>query len=110
LLIAEVREWCDPLDAVIGDNIDAPEPIQKVVGSEISAGPAADVKDFFDVGRNSDVVKAGRGLGICAFIPFAEPFGEGSVELSTFEYAQKNHSSMIATKEFTNVKAGGILM
>jgi hypothetical protein len=89
---------------VIGNDIDAPEPIQKVVGPEISASPAADVKDLFDVGRNSEVMKAGRGLGLCAFIAFANPFAEGSVELSTFEHAQKNHSSRIATKDFTNVK------
>src|SRR5215469_11419204 len=84
---------------MIGNNIHAPELIQKVVGSEISASPAADVKDLFDAGRNSEVVKASRGLEICAFIPFSNPFAEGSVEPSTFEYAQKNHSSMIATKK-----------
>jgi hypothetical protein len=105
LLIVEVREWRDPLDAVIGNNIDAPERIQKVVGSEISTGPAADVKNLFDAGRNSEVVKAGRGLGICTFIRFSNPFAEGSAGPRTFEYAQKKHSPMIATKEFSDVKA-----
>jgi len=105
LLIVEVREWRDPLDAVIGNNIDAPELIQKVVGSEISAGPAADVKDLSDAGRNPEVVKAGCGLGICTLIPFSNPFAEGSVKPGTFEYAQKIHSSMIATKEVSDVKA-----
>jgi hypothetical protein len=90
---------------VIGNNIDAPERIQKVVGSEISAGSAADVKNLFDAGRNFEVVKAGRCLGVCTFIPFSNPFAEGSVEPRTFEYAQKNHSLMIATKKFSDVKA-----